>query len=183
MPGFPNKHFVVSCDACLRGTALVGKLFVRRRGIRRGRFASPWRLGRRSVVTRKVEKHCKIMMSKLRVEGLFNWAKVARLFHEAGLPMQSATVPVERLWSNYVDYFPDAARGMTLEWWQLLNQLGYMRFNYRHFNRATLPTFTRGDALLSERIENQVMLTRALSSDPGSQATAVLRELQAAMDA
>ena len=39
-----------------------------------------------------------------------------------------------------------------------------MRFNYRRFNHAVLPTFTDGDALLAERIENLIVLTRELQA-------------------
>ena len=43
-----------------------------------------------------------------------------------------------------------------------------MRFNYRHFNHALLPTFTDGDALLAERVENLIALTREmLACDDG----------------
>ena len=121
-----------------------------------------WRPGRKTVMTKKVLKHLKVLASKSKVEGLFNWRKVASLLREAGVPMQSGTVPVERLWANYTDFFPEAATGLTREWWDLLNDLGYLRFNYRHFNHSDLPSFTRGDTLLAERIDDLVTLTRAL---------------------
>ena len=59
--------------------------------------------------------------------------------------------------------------------------LSYLRFNYRHFNHSTLPTFVEGDALLGERIDMLVPLTRELQevSEGGDY---VLRALQAALE-
>ena len=51
---------------------------------------------------------------------------------------------------------------MEKVWWQLLMKVCYMRYNYRHFNHATLPTWTEGDALLSERMDALASITRAL---------------------
>ena len=69
--------------------------------------------------------------------------------------MQTGTVPVERLWSNLGDFIPDAARTVSLHWFRLLADLGFLRFNYRHFNHASLPDWTEGDVLLAERIDTQ----------------------------
>ena len=46
--------------------------------------------------------------------------------------------------------------------------LSYMRFNHRHFDHSTLPSFLEGDALLSERIDALVSLTRQLQAFAGS---------------
>ena len=89
---------------------------------------------------------------------------MARALRVAGIPVHSGTVPVERLWSSLKDFFPKAARRISLPWWQLLAKLSYMRFNYRHFNHAVLPAFTDGDALLAERIENLIVLTREMQA-------------------
>ena len=51
---------------------------------------------------------------------------------------------------------------MSRPWWDLLAMLSYMRFNYRHFSHATLPTFVEGDALLGERIDSLISFTREL---------------------
>ena len=40
--------------------------------------------------------------------------------------------------------------------------LGYMRHSYRHFNHASLPGWCEGDALLAERIDGLVAVTRQL---------------------
>ena len=55
-----------------------------------------------------------------------------------------------------------------------------MRFNYRHFNHAVLPAFTDGDALLAERIEKLIVLTRELQACSEGD-DAVLRALNAAL--
>ena len=89
---------------------------------------------------------------------------MAKALRAAGIPVHSGTVPVERLWSQLKDFFPKASRRITLPWWTLLARLSYLRFNYRHFNHAVLPTFTDGDALLAERIENLVALTREMQA-------------------
>ena len=41
------------------------------------------------------------------------------------------------------------------------------RYNYRHFNHEHLPTWAEGDALLAERLDSLVSLTRALQADDG----------------
>ena len=60
----------------------------------------------------------------------------------------------------------------------MLARLGYMRFNYRHFNHSTLPTFTDGDALLAERIENLVALTREMEASAESVLQGLRRTLE-----
>jgi hypothetical protein len=48
------------------------KVWRRRRGIRRGHAAGPWRRGRLTVMTAKVIKHLKNLASKWKLEGLMN---------------------------------------------------------------------------------------------------------------
>ena len=80
---------------------------------------------------------------------------------QSTVPVHSGTVPVERIWGNYADYFPDAITSCYVPWWNLLSDLGFLRLNYRHFNRDDLLAFARGDALLAERIDSLVLLARA----------------------
>ena len=54
---------------------------------------------------------------------------------------------------------------MTLGWWTLLSKLAYFRYNYRHFNGSSLPTWCRGDSLLAQRVDALVSLARALSAE------------------
>ena len=84
-------------------------------------------------------------------------------------------------WVHLGYFFPDAATSMGVEWWSLLNQLGYMRYNYLHFNYAELPDFTHGDALLAQSIDSLVTLTRALQQDSAGQSSPVLDALRFAM--
>ena len=105
---------------------------------------------------------------------------MARALRAAGIPVQTGTVPVERLWSALVSFIPDESRQMERAWWDLLAMVSYMRYNYRHFNHACLPTFTEGDALLAERIENLSTLTRELISCTEGDSEA-LRALEAAL--
>ena len=82
--------------------------------------------------------------------------------HAAGVRVHSGTVPVERLWASMKDMFPRSSRGMSLAWFNVVAKLAYLRFNYRHFNHNNLPLWTEADSLLAERIENLVLLTKAL---------------------
>ena len=92
--------------------------------------------------------------------------------------MRGGTVPVERLWSSIKFFFPEASRRMPRPWWGLLAMLSYMRYNYRH--HASLPTFKDGDAILGERIDGLVSLTRELQACAEGDSGA-LRALEAAL--
>ena len=106
------------------------------------------------------------------------WREMARALRAAGITVQSGTVPVERVWSQFKQACPSGAQRMRLPWWTLLAPLCYMRFNYKHFNQASLPSFTEGDALLAERIDGLVAAARAFEADtPGDEHA--LRSLQA----
>ena len=136
----------------------------RRRGIVRSAKSALQVRGRKSVITKAVRAHLRTLVSHRKLEGLWYWRQMAKALRVAGIPVHSGTVPVERLWSSLKDFFPKASRRMSLQWWNLLARLSYMRFNYRHFNHSVLPTFTDGDALLAERIENLVALTREMEA-------------------
>ena len=141
------------------------KSMTRRRGIRRGHKAGPWRSGRSVVLTKKIRKQLKLIGSGTGLEGLWNWRSIASHLQTASIPVQTGTVAVERLWANAGDFYPDAANNMALEWWSLLSQLTYVRFNYRHFNQSSLPNWCRGDSLLAQRLDALTSLARALSED------------------
>ena len=131
-------------------------------------------------MTKKVRTHLRILISERKLQGLWHWRRMALALHAAGIPVHTGTVPVERLWSALKSFVPAESRRMTRPWWDLLAMLGYMRFNYRHFNHAVLPTFTDGDALLAERVESLVSLTRELQVDAEGD-NFVLRALQRAL--
>jgi len=85
---------------------------------------------------------------------------------------------VERLWAALTSFYPPAARRMDKTWWLLLMKVCYMRYNYRHFNHSTLPTWTEGDALLSERMDALASITRALHNASGGADDGCIRALQ-----
>ena len=67
-----------------------------RRGILRSRAAAAQISRRNCVLSPKVRLHCRRPLNPQRQEGLWNWRKVAEALHEAGVPMQTGTVAVER---------------------------------------------------------------------------------------
>ena len=137
--------------------------------------------GRKTVITKKVKAHLRTLVSDRKLEGLWCWRRMAKALRVAGIPVHTGTVPVERLWNSLKDFFPRAGRRMSLPWWELLARLGYMRFNYRHFNHAALPTFTDGDALLAERVESLLALAREMQACADGDDT-VLQGLRRALD-
>jgi hypothetical protein len=124
-----------------------------RRGMLRSRRQTVRVQGARTAWTKKVAAHYRRLLRPLRVEGLWAWRRVAAALRKAGISVQSGTVPVERLWSSLLDMVPSSTRLMSEEWWELLANLAYLRYNYRHFNHRKLPTWTEGDSLLGQRIE------------------------------
>ena len=89
-----------------------------------------------SVVNDAVRKHYCKLKGKVKQEGLWNWAKIASAIHEAGIPMHSGTVAVDRLWSQFNAAFPDAARRVCKEWFEFLSNLLSLRHNYLHFHSS-----------------------------------------------
>ena len=152
-----------------------------RRGIMRSPNAPERVKGRKTLMTSKLRTHLKNLRNSRKVEGLWAWRIVARGLLKAGIPVHTGTVPVERLWSALLSFYPGASRRMSMEWWLLLMKVCYMRYNYRHFNHATLPSWSEGDVLLSERMDALVSITRALhASAHGDNAT--ISALQHAFD-
>ena len=149
-----------------------------RRGMKRGPNAPDRVKGRQCVMNKKLRTHLKNLRSFKKVEGLWAWRLVARGLRKAGIPVHTGTVPVERLWAALNSFFPSATRRMEKVWWQLLMKVCYMRYNYRHFNHATLPAWTEGDALLSERMDALASITRALHNAAGGGDDECIRALQ-----
>ena len=133
--------------------------------------------GSKSCWTAKVDVHYKRLLKPIRVQGLWAWRRVAMALHEAGVPLQSGTVPVERIWSSADDMIPTKARTVTEGWFELLADLIYLRHNYRHFKAQTMPTWCRGDSVLAERLEELIELTKALRDQECSPAVAKLAEV------
>ena len=136
-----------------------------RRGILRSRSASAQVRGLRSVFNKKVALHYRRLLKPLRQEGLWKWRLVALSLHRAGMPVHSGTIPVERLWASLKDMLPSAARFMTVEWFNTVAALAFLRYNYRHFHHRLLPSWTESDSLLAERIDNLGAAALALHED------------------
>ena len=98
-------------------------------------------------------------------DGYWAWRRVALLMHASSVAVHSGAVPVERMWSNLADFFPQSARIMGHQWFMLLSRLAFLRFNFRHFRSGKLPTWSERDALLAERLENVSDLMQRLSAD------------------
>jgi hypothetical protein len=92
-------------------------------------------------------------------------SEVALALHEAGIAMQGGTVPVERLWASLTFMWPAAGRVLSPRWFWLLALLGFLRYNYRHAHATLLPTWTEGDWLMAERMENIVAAVTAFEQD------------------
>ena len=85
---------------------------------------------------------------------------------EAGVPVQSGTVPVERLWAILKSMLPPAARRVSLRWFQVLALVMLLRHNFGHF-RNKCPGSTDGDPLLAQQLETFEMLIAAMSDGNG----------------
>ena len=115
-----------------------------------------------SLITVKVRTHLRNLVQRRQLEGLWRWRRMAQALCLAAIPVCTCVVPVEGLLSSLEAFFPQASRRTSRPWWGLLAMLRYVRFSYRHFNHVTLPTFVAGDALLRERIDMIISLTREL---------------------
>ncbi|CAK0840273.1 unnamed protein product [Prorocentrum cordatum] len=134
-----------------------------RTGIVRDRRQAVTVKGARSVITQKVRDHFRRMRRRVKVEGLMNWRDAALAARQAGIPVQSGTAPVERLWSCLEDMVPSAARGVSLRWFRVLSMAMFLRYNYTHFNKDNLPTMAERDPLLGQRLATIAMLARAVN--------------------
>ncbi|CAK0788185.1 unnamed protein product, partial [Prorocentrum cordatum] len=123
--------------------------------------------GLRGVWTAMVRAHYRRLLKPLRVEGLWAWQSAAPAIRAAGVPVQSGTVPVERLWECLKGVLPRGARTVSLRWFNVLGQLAFLQFNYRHYGAGRLPPWAERDALLAQRLEAVVMLGVELEDDDG----------------
>lgn len=114
-------------------------------------------------MTVKVRLHYKRLMKKNRLEGLWRWRKAALAMIAAGLDMHTGTVPVERLWSQVLNLFPSQARGISVEWFQLLANLAFLRVNFLHYNRGSLPPWCKGDSVLKHSLDGLLSLAIGVS--------------------
>ena len=125
--------------------------------------------GRRSVVTKKLQKHYRRALLWHRRQGLWRWRSVALGLHAAGIPVLSGTVSVEALWSCVKEFLPVQARRISLPWWDFLADMMFLRYNYRHFNHALLPGWTQGDSQLSQQVDCLLHIARTMgTADEGA---------------
>ena len=87
----------------------------------------------------------------------------------AGLPMQTGTVPVERLWSTAQCILPSQARNMRLPWFRFLADMAYLRINFQHFNGPSLPGWCRNDAVLKESFNSLLSCALSFSQAAGGE--------------
>ena len=139
-----------------------------RRGILRTAEASSQVCGLRSVCNGKVKLHYARLLKPKRLEGLFAWREIAVALRGVGIPVQSGTVSVERLWSSLMDMFPAGARTVTPAWFKMCSAIAFLRYNYRHVHADRLPTWSHGDAILAERLQDLAMIMPRLASDNDS---------------
>ena len=150
----------------------------RRRGIRRT-SKSPLRLTQpRSVWSNKVKAHYKRLLKPLRLEGLWEWHKVAMALVAANIPVQSGTIPVERYWASLLEMLPDQARHMSELWFHILSMVSFLRFNIRHFRAGSLPTWCRGDSLLAQRLDGLAACLRVEEGDDTSHLDSLFEPFQ-----
>ena len=90
---------------------------------------------------------------------------IAQVYHAAALPMQTGTVSVERLWASLLQMFQGGARRMCKAWFDLLADLCFLRYNYRHFHKNALPGWTGNDALLAERMDSLAEAMRNMADE------------------
>jgi len=162
--GYRNKEELVQEAGRIRNWYKPGRKLQRpRRGIKRKLVEADYVTGRKTAWTCKVAAHYSHFLKPVHLDGLWQWRLIARALIRANIRVHSGTVPVERLWSVFRQYFPAASRTMSLEWWKLLASLGYMNYNYKHFHRSN--TLTEDDGLLAQRIDMLVSLTRELHAE------------------
>lgn len=145
-----------------------GRKTRRIRKITRDAASSPELKGLTTAWNKKVGKHYRLFRSNLRLHGLWAWRQLSRIYGEAGIPLQTGTVRVERTWASLLPMVPAAARSMSLPWWRLLAFLCFIRHNLRHFAAAgNLPTWAEGDFLLASQVDAMMALTRkVLAREP-----------------
>ena len=109
--------------------------------------------GARTVFNQKMTEHYSKLKTPARVQGLWNWALVSRGMRRAGIPLVSGTLSVEQKWSILKTMLPSQARRVSLEWWQMLSDMTFLRLMYTHYHRGNLPSWTDNDSLLAQKLE------------------------------
>ena len=118
--------------------------------------------GRQSVVNRKVRIHFRRLTRRLRVRGMMAWRRVALATLEAGVSVQSGTIPAERYWACMSSFWPPHASQVSRAWYQVLADLAFVRFNHQLFSSGALPGLAERDALVASKLDSCMVLARAL---------------------
>ena len=113
----------------------------------------------------KVRNHCRILCTKVPVEGLMAWRDVSLGIRRAGVPVQSGNVPVERLWSILESMMPPAVKNVSLRWFIVLAMFMFLRHNYAHFRATGRGGVVCGDPLMAQRLETFQELVRVVSEN------------------
>jgi hypothetical protein len=143
-----------------------------RRGIRRDNQGIE-RNGRKSAVSKKVRTHFRRLRSKPRVEGMWQWRKIALGLKAAGIPVQSGTVPVERYWSWMLQAFNPHGRNLSLGLFNVLSALCFVRYNYQIYNGDTLDGRFERDSIAASKMRICEMVLQNCSDDPEFKSEAV----------
>ena len=65
--------------------------------------------------------------------------------------------------SALLEMLPVSSRNVSLEWFQILLQLCYLRCTYRHFGSRRLPTWCEKDSLLAGRLDEIASTVRTVA--------------------
>ncbi|CAK9096691.1 unnamed protein product, partial [Durusdinium trenchii] len=123
--------------------------------------------GAPTVFTAKVKKHYAQLKTPLKEEGLWKWALVARGLHKAGVPVVSGTISVEQKWSHIKSMLPQEARRISMQWFDMLSNLCFLRLMYSHYHHGSMPSWTDNDTLLSHKLDGLIALAQCLSNMDG----------------
>ena len=82
---------------------------------------------------------------------------------EAGASMQTGTIPAERFWASLLSMLPESTKNVSLEWFEILLQLFYLRCTYRHFGSRGLPTWCEKDSWLAGRLDEIASTVRTVA--------------------
>ena len=110
--------------------------------------------GSKSCWTAEVDVHSKRLLKPLRVQGLWAWRRVSMALHEAGVPLHSCTVLVERISSSSGDMIPTKVRPVTEGRFELSADLRNLRHKYCYFKARTMRTWCRDDSVLAEWLQS-----------------------------
>lgn len=147
-----KKDFLHEIKRMSRWYSMPWQTTRRRHGLSRVRASTSLQVkGQKTVWTAKLRQHYRRLRNRCRLRGLMRWRTCALALHKAGLPLQSGTVPVERHWAAFKSYFPAAQKTLKPDTFALLAALSYLRFNWSHFNKQSVPNWTQKDVLLAHK--------------------------------